>query len=79
MIGVSALANNPGSLGALYASAISISSDSTSLQTSITTVNLPDGSQAVGISSLPTSTGAPTSPAEMVSSAVLGSLLNITA
>ena len=78
MIGVSALINNPGSLGSLYAPALSLSSGGTSLQTSVVTVNLPDGSQAVGITSSPISTGI-SSPAEIISSSVLGTLLDISA
>lgn len=79
MIGVSALANNPGSLGFLFAPALSLSSGGTSFQTTITTFNLPNGSQAAGISIVPTTTGFSNSPAEIVSSAVLGSLLDFSA
>lgn len=79
MIGVSALANNPGSLGFLFAPALSLSSGGTSFQTTITTFNLPNGSQAAGISIVPTTTGFSNSPAEIISSAVLGSLLDFSA
>ena len=79
MIGVSALANNPGSLGFLFAPALSISSGGTSFQTTVFTFNLPNGSQTAGISIVPTTTGFSNSPAEIISSAVLGSLLDFSA
>ncbi|MDP6958626.1 MAG: hypothetical protein QF645_07405 [Planctomycetota bacterium] len=79
MVGATALANNPGSLGSLYAPALALSSGSASLQTSVTATNLPDGTQVFGLAATPSSGSSTPSPAEIISSSVLGTLLDISA
>ena len=79
MVGATALANNPGALGALYAPALSLSSRSTSLQASVTATNLPDGTQVFGLTSIASSGSSAPSPAEIISSSVLGTLLDTSA